>query len=67
MDHIIKYGIGEVITKSLHYLDPECKYPFHISFDLDVVDPYLVNQTGTLYRDGITHREACHIIRRVVN
>lgn len=67
MDHIVKYGIGEVMNQAIQYLDPKGKYPFHISFDLDVMDPYLVNQTGTTYRDGLNHREACHIIRRLAN
>lgn len=56
MDHVIKYGIGEVMTQALQYLDPKGDSPFHISFDLDVVDPYQANQTGTLYRNGLSHR-----------
>lgn len=48
-------------------MDPEGKTPIHISFDLDAVDPSQASQTGTVYRDGLSHREACHIIRRVVN
>ena len=67
IDHVIKYGIGEVMTKAIQYLDPTGNAPFHISFDLDSVDPYIASQTGTMYRDGLTQREACHIVRRVAN
>lgn len=55
------------MTQTLKYLDSDGNSPFHISFDLDAVDPYIVNQTGTVYRNGLDHRESCHIIRRVVN
>lgn len=44
------------MTQAIKYLDPECISPFHISFDLDAVDPYIASQTGTTYRDGLTHR-----------
>lgn len=56
MEHVVKYGIGEVMTRTLKYLDPQGNSPFHISFDLDAVDPYIVNQTGTVYRNGLDHR-----------
>lgn len=54
MDHVIKYGIGEVMTQAIKYLDPKGDSPFHISFDLDATDPYQVCQTGTVYRDALT-------------
>lgn len=56
MEHIMKFGIGEVMTQALKYLDPKGNSPFHISFDLDAVDPYQASQTGTVYRDGLSHR-----------
>lgn len=56
MDHVIKYGIGEVMTQALKYLDHNGDSPFHISFDLDAVDPYISSQTGTTYRDGLSHK-----------
>ena len=34
---------------------------------MDGADPNLINQTGTLFRDGLNHRESCHIVRRLVN
>jgi arginase family enzyme len=44
------------MTDAMKYLDKEGNAPFHISFDLDAVDPYQVSQTGTMYRDGLSHR-----------
>ena len=67
MSHVDKLGIGEVMSQTFKYLDPTNNSPFHISFDLDSVDPYIVNQTGTVFRDGLNHREACHIVKRIVN
>ena len=67
MAHVDKLGIGEVMTQAIKHLDPNNKNAFHISFDLDAVDPYIVNQTGTVFRDGLNHREACHIVKRIVN
>lgn len=67
MDHIDKYGIGTVMTMAMEYLDPKNESPFHISFDIDAMDPRIAPHTGTLYKSGLNEREACHIIRRIVN
>lgn len=67
MDHIDKYGIGEVMTQTINYLDPENKHPFHLSFDVDGIDPEVVTQTGTLFRYGLSAREAVHIVRRLAH
>eukprot|EP00919_Chromeraceae_sp_WS-2016_P041426 GHVR01098700.1.p1 GENE.GHVR01098700.1~~GHVR01098700.1.p1 ORF type:complete len:192 (+),score=9.90 GHVR01098700.1:2373-2948(+) len=66
-DHIDQYGIGKIMQMALEYLDPNGNSPFHISFDIDAMDPYLAQGTGTKFRDGLTHREGCHIIRRVAH
>lgn len=55
------------MTRAINYLDPEGTSPFHISFDLNALDPYQASQTGTVYRDGLSHKESCHIVRRVIN
>lgn len=65
MDHVDKFGIGEVMRQAIQYLDPKGNSPFHISFDIDAIDPHIANSTGTRFRGGLTHRESCHIIRRV--
>lgn len=44
------------MSQAIRYLDPEGNSPFHISFDLDSLDPSIVSQTGTVFRDGLTHR-----------
>lgn len=56
MDHVEKFGIGEVMSQTIEYLDPNDKHPFHISFDVDVADPYLATQTGTRFRYGLEGR-----------
>lgn len=65
MDHVDKYGIGEVMRQAIQYLDPSGDSPFHISFDIDAVDPSIAYSTGTLFRGGLTHRQSCHIVRRL--
>lgn len=67
MDHVDKYGIGNVMKQAIEYLDPKGDSPFHISFDVDSIDPQNFNQTGTLFRYGLSPREGCHIIRRVAH
>lgn len=56
MDHIDKYGIGEVMTQTVNYLDPNGSCPFHLSFDVDGIDPEVVGQTGTRFRYGLSAR-----------
>ena len=56
IDHIEKYGMGKVMTEALQYLDRRGDAPFHISYDIDSLDPSIANQTATLFRDGLTHR-----------
>ena len=67
MDHIDKYGIGEVMTQTINYLDPHNQSPFHLSFDVDGIDPGFVGQTGTLFRYGLSGRESVHIVRRLIH
>ncbi len=56
MDHVDKYGIGNVVQQAINYLDPKGNSPFHISFDVDALDPLYFNQTGTLFRYGLSPR-----------
>lgn len=67
MDHVDSLGIGEVMKQTVEYLDPENKYPFHISFDVDGIDPDVLSQTGTRFRYGLTPREGNFIVRRLVH
>lgn len=56
MDHVDMFGIGEVMKQAIEYLDPKGDCPFHISFDIDAIDPHIANSTGTRFRGGLTHR-----------
>ena len=56
MDHIDKYGIGNVMTMAMDYLDPKGDSPFHISFDIDGIDPKHAPATGTTNRGGLSVR-----------
>jgi arginase len=56
MDHVDKYGIGGVMSQALEYLDPKGNSPFHISFDVDSLDPSVFTQTGTQFRNGLSAR-----------
>ena len=53
MDHVMELGIGEVMRQAIDYLDPEGDKPFHISFDIDAVDPMGAVGTGTKFRGGL--------------
>lgn len=55
-DHIDSLGIGEVMRQSLEYLDAKGSAPFHISFDIDAMDPEYSQATGTIYRGGLNYR-----------
>jgi arginase len=56
MDHIDKYGIGGVMSQTIDYLDPKNQHPFHLSIDVDGIDPEVVSQTATLFRYGLSAR-----------
>lgn len=63
MDHVAQLGIGEVMRQAFNYLDPAGDKPFHISFDIDAIDPHVAFGTGTKFRGGLTPLEANLIIR----
>ena len=66
-DHIRMYGIGDVVTQAMHYLDPKKESPFHISLDIDGIDPEFAQQTGTRFRYGPSDAETLHVVRRVAH
>lgn len=67
MDHVTHLGIGEVMNQAINYLDPKGDKPFHISFDIDAIDPILAQGTGTKFRGGLTALQSNHIIRTVAH
>ncbi len=65
MDHVLDLGIGEVVRQAINYLDPNGDKPFHISFDVDAIDPNQCLATGTKFRGGLRPSEGNYIIRKV--
>ena len=63
MDHVTQLGIGEVLNQAIAYLDPVGNKPFHISFDIDAIDPEFAFGTGTKFRGGLTPIQANQIIK----
>ena len=46
---------------AMHAIDPNKRSPFHLSLDIDSVDPHFAPGTGTCARGGLTYREAHYI------
>jgi arginase len=41
------------VRQAINYLDPKGDKPFHISFDVDAIDPNECLATGTKFRGGL--------------
>jgi len=67
MDHVLDLGIGEVVRQAIHYLDPIGDKPFHVSFDVDAVEPSNCLATGTKFRGGLRPIEGNFIVRKVAH
>lgn len=65
MTEIDRYGIGGVMEQALDYLDRKGARDFHLSYDIDAVDPHFAPSTGTRVRGGLNYREAHYIAERV--
>lgn len=63
MFDIEKYGIAKIIENGLNIIDKNEKYPIHISFDVDSIDPFYAPGTGTLARGGLTYREIHYLLK----
>lgn len=59
------YGIETVIKEARKKLDPFNKDPYHISFDIDGIDPTYAPSTGTAVHGGLTLNEAKYLIEDV--
>lgn len=59
------YGIETVIKEARKKLDPFNRDPFHISFDIDGIDPTYAPSTGTAVSGGLTLYEAKYLIEDV--
>lgn len=55
------------MNQTINYLDSRNQHPFHLSFDVDGIDPDVVGQTGTRFRYGLSARQSVHIVRRLAH
>lgn len=65
MYHVDKYGIGKVVEMALDMINPDRKFPIHMSYDVDAIDPSFVPATGTRVEGGLTLREGLFIAEDV--
>lgn len=65
MYHVDKYGVGKVVEMALDKINPERKFPVHMSYDVDAIDPSFVPATGTRVQGGLTLREGLFIAEDV--
>ena len=59
----MRYGLGEVMEMALKYLEADTK-PFHMSFNINAVDPIYAPGTGDRAREGLTYNQAMYICKR---
>jgi arginase len=57
MQEIDRFGMGACVEQAID-IASDATAGFHVSFDIDVVDPGAAPGTGTLKRGGLTYREA---------
>jgi arginase len=65
MSDIDRYGIGPVMEKAMAAINGDGRRTFHVSFDIDSIDPSEAPGTGTLVKGGLTYREAHTILEMV--
>lgn len=61
MRDVDKYGIAKVIQMAMQAIDPNQRNPFHLSLDIDAVDPTYAPGTGTCARGGLNYREIHYV------
>lgn len=62
-EQILKKGIKQVMDETLEYLDPHEDAQFHLSFDVDGIDPQFFPSTGTPVGGGLDLFQGCEIIK----
>lgn len=62
MSDIDRYGIGTVMERAIADIGSDNNRTFHVSFDIDSLDPSEAPGTGTLVKGGLTYREAHAIL-----
>ena len=54
-------GIVSVMQQCMSHVDPESNRQFHLSFDIDALDPSIAPATGTAVPHGLTLAEGQYI------
>lgn len=65
MYHVDKYGIGKVVEMALDAVNPDRKFPVHMSYDIDAIDPSVVAATGTRVEGGLLLREGLFVAEEI--
>ncbi len=56
-------GPEATLRRALDAIDPQGRYPLHVSFDIDVMDPTLAPATGVPVPDGFSEADMRHLAR----
>jgi arginase len=64
-EDVAKLGIHQVLDRVMKHLDPNGHSQFHLSFDVDALDPEFMPSTGTPVNNGLGLFDGREIIRRV--
>ncbi|XP_077994491.1 arginase, hepatic-like [Glandiceps talaboti] len=62
---IDQIGLDEVLRRAMDAINPKRDRPFHVSFDIDSLDPSIAPSTGTPVNGGLTFREGMYIAEEV--
>ncbi|KAB7503825.1 Arginase-1 [Armadillidium nasatum] len=67
MRDLDKIGLSEAVARCLDHLQPTESRSLHVSFDIDVLDPFEAPSTGTPVRGGLSLREGLSIVEEARN
>lgn len=62
MSDVDRYGIANVMERAFAAINSDGTRNYHVSFDIDSLDPSEAPGTGTLVKGGLTYREAHTIL-----
>jgi arginase len=65
MRDIERMGIEKVVQRALEAINPDGKKKLHVSFDIDALDPFYANSTGTPVLGGLTLREGVFLMEEL--
>jgi len=64
-EDVKSFGMTAVIDQVLEHIDPEGKYPLHVSFDVDAADPSVAPATGSLVSGGLDENDLAALAARL--